>query len=286
VFRAAASIKTARRIIGGADAVLGGGGYVAGPVGFAAVLKRIPVVLTEADSHLGLTNRLLAPRARRVCLAFPIRGREGGRYLVTGRPVPTAVLAADRETARARFDVPAGRRCLLVMGGSQGARSINECAIEALAEREGRDFHVVHLAGRRDYDALHSRLEAAPHGEGYTLLSYEPDLGDCLAACDLVLGRSGGSIFEIAAAGRPAVLVPYPHATADHQTANAAWMAEGGAAVVVEDDEMNPARLAAEVGALLGDEARLVAMSAASVSLAKPNAAFRIAEEILEAARR
>ena len=82
------------------------------------------------------------------------------------------------------------------------------------------------------------------------------------------------------------MLVPYPHATADHQTANAAWMAEAGAAVVVEDDEMSPARLAAEVGALLGDEARLVAMSAASVSLAKPNAALRIAEEILEAARR
>jgi UDP-N-acetylglucosamine--N-acetylmuramyl-(pentapeptide) pyrophosphoryl-undecaprenol N-acetylglucosamine transferase len=133
---------------------------------------------------------------------------------------------------------------------------------------------------------LRSRLEAAAHGDGYTLLSYEPDLGDCLAACDLVLARSGGSIFEIASAGRPAVLVPYPHATAGHQTANAAWMVEAGAAVVIEDGEMSPARLAAEVGALLGDEARLVAMSAASVSLAKPNAAFRIAEEILEAVRR
>jgi UDP-N-acetylglucosamine--N-acetylmuramyl-(pentapeptide) pyrophosphoryl-undecaprenol N-acetylglucosamine transferase len=269
-----------------ADVVMGGGGFVAGPAGLAALATRTPLVLTEADSHLGLANRLLAGRARRVCLAFPIRGREGERYLVTGRPVPTAVLAADREAARTRFDVPAGRRCLLVMGGSQGARSINECAIEAFAEREGRDFHVVHLAGRREYEALRSRLGAAPHGDGYTLLPYEPDLGDCLAACDLVLGRSGGSIFEIAAAGRPAVLVPYPHATAGHQTTNAAWMAEAGAAVVIEDDEMSQARLAAEVGALLGDEARLVEMSAASVSLAKPNAAFRIAEEILEAARR
>jgi len=282
------SVGAARRALRArrADVVMGGGGFVAGPAGLAALTTRTPLVLTEADSHLGLANRLLAGRARRVCLAFPIRGREGERYLVTGRPVPTAVLAADRETARARFDVPAGRRCLLVMGGSQGARSINECAIEALAEREGRDFHVVHLAGRRDYEALRSRLEAAPYGDGYTLLSYEPDLGDCLAACDLVLGRSGGSIFEIAAAGRPALLVPYPHATAGHQTANAAWMAEAGAAVVVEDGEMNAARLAAEVGALLGDEARLVAMSAASVSLAKPNAALHIAEEILEAARR
>jgi UDP-N-acetylglucosamine--N-acetylmuramyl-(pentapeptide) pyrophosphoryl-undecaprenol N-acetylglucosamine transferase len=132
---------------------------------------------------------------------------------------------------------------------------------------------------------LRSRLEAAPHGDGYTLLAYEPDLGDCLAACDLVVGRSGGSIFEMAAAGRPAVLVPYPHATADHQAANAAWMTDAGAAVLVGDDEMSAARLAAEVGALLGDEARLVAMSAASVSLAKPDAARRIADEILSAAR-
>ena len=127
------------------------------------------------------------------------------------------------------------------MGGSQGARSINVCAIEAFAEREGRDFHVLHLAGRRDYEELRARLDAAPHSERYTLLEYEPDLGDCLAACDLVLARSGGSIFEVAAAGRPAILVPYPHATADHQTANAAWMAEAGAATIVEDAELSAA---------------------------------------------
>ncbi len=269
-----------------ADAVIGGGGFVAGPAGLAAVSTRTPLVLTEADSHLGLANRILAGRARRVCLAFPIAGREGERYPVTGRPVPPAVLEADRDAARARFDVASSDPCLLVMGGSQGARSINECAIEALAERQGRDFHVIHLAGRRDYDQLRARLESAPHRDRYTLLAYEPDLGDCLAACDLVLGRSGGSIFEIAAAERPAVLVPYPHATADHQTANAAWMAEAGAATVIEDAEMSAARLAAEVGALLGDRARLAAMSVASASLAKPDAARRIADHVLEAAGR
>jgi UDP-N-acetylglucosamine--N-acetylmuramyl-(pentapeptide) pyrophosphoryl-undecaprenol N-acetylglucosamine transferase len=281
------SVGAARRALRarGADVVMGGGGFVAGPAGLAALATRTPLVLTEADSHLGLANRLLAGRARRVCLAFPIAGREGGRYLVTGRPVPAAVLAADREAARTRFGVAASDLCLLVVGGSQGARSINECAIEALAEREGRDFHVVHLAGRRDYEGLRSRLEAAPHKDRYTLLSYEPDLGDCLAACDLVLGRSGGSIFEVAAAGRPALLVPYPHATADHQTANAAWMAEAGAAAIVEDAEMSPPRLAAELGALLGNEPRLAAMSTASAALAKPDAARRIADEVLEAAR-
>jgi UDP-N-acetylglucosamine--N-acetylmuramyl-(pentapeptide) pyrophosphoryl-undecaprenol N-acetylglucosamine transferase len=262
--------------------VMGGGGYVAGPAGLAAVLTRTPLVLTEADSHLGLANRLLAGRARRVCLAFPIAGREGEPYLVTGRPVPQAVLEGDREKARARFGIAAGDRCLLVVGGSQGARSINFAAVEAFG-REGRGFHVLHIAGNRDFAEIETRLAAAPHRERYTLLAYEPNLGDALAACDLVLGRSGGSIFEVVAAGRPAILVPYPFATADHQSANAEWMRAGGAATVVPDAELDPARLAAEVGEVFGDQARLQEMAAAARRLAKPDAARRIADEVLEA---
>jgi UDP-N-acetylglucosamine--N-acetylmuramyl-(pentapeptide) pyrophosphoryl-undecaprenol N-acetylglucosamine transferase len=289
--RAAVAAVEALAAVGGAlaairrrraDAVLGGGGFVAGPAGLAAVLRRTPLVLTEADSHLGLANRLLANRAQRVCLAFPIAGREGERYEVTGRPVPAAVLAAERGVARERFGVPPDARCLLVMGGSQGARSINECAIAALAERPGRDFHVLHVSGRRDFEGLEDRLAAAPHNQRYTLLAYEPDLGDCLAACDLVLGRSGGSIFELTAAGRPAVLVPYPHAAAGHQEGNAAWMAEAGAATVIRDEELSAERLATEVGTLFGDPARLEAMAAAAAALAKPDAARRIADRVLE----
>jgi UDP-N-acetylglucosamine--N-acetylmuramyl-(pentapeptide) pyrophosphoryl-undecaprenol N-acetylglucosamine transferase len=263
------------------DVVIGGGGFVAGPAGLAAALARIPLVLTEADSHLGLANRLLAGRARRVCLAFPIAGREGERYVVTGRPVPAAVLAADRAAARERFGIAPGARCLLVMGGSQGARSVNECAIAALAERAGRDFDAIHLAGRRDFAALEERLAAAPHNQRYTLLAYEPDLGDCLAACDLVLGRAGGSIFELTAAGRPAILVPYPHAAAGHQESNAAWMAGAGAAVVIRDEELGEERLAREIGDLLHDERRLAAMTSASATLAMPDAARRIADQVL-----
>jgi UDP-N-acetylglucosamine--N-acetylmuramyl-(pentapeptide) pyrophosphoryl-undecaprenol N-acetylglucosamine transferase len=282
---AVAATATARRALRRrrADVVLGGGGFVAGPAGLAAVLTGTPLVLTEADSHLGLANRLLASRARTVCLAFPIAGREGGRYVVTGRPVPAAVLAADRATARGRFGIAAEERCVLVMGGSQGARSINECALAAFAERRGRDFAVVHVSGRRDFEALERRLAAAPYEERYVLLAYEPDLGDCLAACDLVVGRSGGSIFELTASGRPAVLVPYPHAAAGHQATNAAWMEEAGAAVTIPDRELEPGLLAAKVGELLGDPARLAAMTAASAALARPDAARRIADLVLEA---
>jgi UDP-N-acetylglucosamine--N-acetylmuramyl-(pentapeptide) pyrophosphoryl-undecaprenol N-acetylglucosamine transferase len=291
--RAAAAAIEAVRAVGAArrairkrraDVVMGGGGFVAGPAGLGALREGVPLVLTEADSHLGLANRLLARRATRVCLAFPIAGRKGKRYLVTGRPVPSAVLVGDRAASRERFGVAPGARCLLVMGGSQGARSVNRCAVEAFAERPGRDFHVLHLTGTRDFEELERRLRDSAHPDAYTLLAYEPDLGDVLAACDLVLARSGGSIFEVAAVGRPAILVPYPHATGDHQSANAAWMTGAGAAVAIADEELSAERLATEVGALLGDATRLEAMAAASASLAIPDAARRVADEVLRAA--
>jgi UDP-N-acetylglucosamine--N-acetylmuramyl-(pentapeptide) pyrophosphoryl-undecaprenol N-acetylglucosamine transferase len=279
------AVGAARKVLRqrGADVVMGGGGFVAGPAGVAARLTGTPLVLTEADSHLGLANRLLAGRARRVCLAFPIEGREGRPYLVTGRPVPKAVLESDRATARDRFGVAGSDRCLLVFGGSQGARSINLAAVEAFAEREGRDFHVIHITGRRDFSEVEQRLAAAPHAERYTLLPYEPNLGDSLAAADLVLARSGGSIFEVIAMGRPVILVPFPFATADHQTANAEWMRTGGAATVISDAELSAGRLAAEVSAVLADAVRLEGMAAAARGLAKPDAARRIADEVLEA---
>jgi UDP-N-acetylglucosamine--N-acetylmuramyl-(pentapeptide) pyrophosphoryl-undecaprenol N-acetylglucosamine transferase len=276
------SVLRRRRV----DVVMGAGGYVAAPAGMAATLTHTPLVLTEADSHLGLANRLLAGRARRVCLAFPIEGREGARYLVTGRPVPEAVLAADRGAARARFGIAEAQRTLLVVGGSLGARSVNFAAVEAFAEREGRDFRVLHVAGRRDYAALRERLDVAAHGDGYDLIEYEPNLGNVLAASDLILGRSGGSVFEFTAVGRPAVLVPYPHATADHQRMNAKWMERAGAATIVDDDALDPAALLVSVGGILRDPARLEQMSAAARGLAKPDAARVIADQVLEAAER
>lgn len=283
---AAAAVPEARRVLRrrGAEAVLGGGGYVAGPAGLAALSLGLPLVLSEADRHLGLANRMLARRARRVCLAFPIEGRAGERYVVTGRPVPAAIFAADRDAARARFGIASGDRCLLVFGGSQGARSINESAVDAFAGDETpRDFHVLHISGTRDHELVRERLRAAGDPSGYTLVEYEPTLADSLAAADLVLARAGGSIFEIAAAGRPAILVPYPHAAARHQHANAEWMTAAGAAIALEDSELSPERLRALVGELLGDPERLAPMVAASRSLARPDAADLIAAELLGA---
>ena len=279
--RAAAALRRTRALLKALapDAVMGGGGYVAGPVGVAALTLRVPLVLTEADSHLGLTNRLLARFARRVCLAFALPGCDGARYRVTGRPIPTPSL--DRPTARARFGIASEETCVLVFGGSLGARSINVAALEAFA---GAPFHVLHVSGRRD----HAELAARELPADYDLREYLGlgDFADALAAADLVVARAGGSVFEIAAHGLPAILVPYPHASGDHQSANASWMADAGAAIVIPDAELTGARLGGEVAALLADRERLAAMSAAAARLARPDAARDVAGELLEAARR
>jgi UDP-N-acetylglucosamine--N-acetylmuramyl-(pentapeptide) pyrophosphoryl-undecaprenol N-acetylglucosamine transferase len=285
--RAAAAVPRARRILRalGADAVMGGGGYVAGPVGVAALSLRLPLVLTEADSHLGLTNRLLARFARRVCLAFPLEGRSGERFRVTGRPIPAPAL--DRAAARMRFGIEGRETCVLVFGGSLGARSINLAAVEAFAGSGGvstcAPVHVLHVCGRRDYEQLLAR--ELP--EGYDLHAYlDPaEFSDALAAADLAVARAGGSVFEIAAHGLPAILVPYPYAAGDHQSANARWMSEAGAAVAIADGELTGARLAGEVAALLADGGRLAAMGRAACGLARPEAAREVAGELLEAAR-
>jgi UDP-N-acetylglucosamine--N-acetylmuramyl-(pentapeptide) pyrophosphoryl-undecaprenol N-acetylglucosamine transferase len=279
--RSGAAVLAARRILAGLhpDAVLGGGGYVAGPVGLAALSMRTPLLLSEADSHLGLTNRLLAPWARRVCLSFPISGREGPRYLVSGRPVPA--VHQDRQAARAALGIARDELCLLVFGGSLGARSINLTAIEAFADAS---YHVLHIAGQRDYPELSARALPAH----YDLREYMDTsaFSSALSAADLVLARAGGSVFEVAAHGLPAILVPYPHASADHQSANARWMADAGAAIVIADTDLQPRRLKSTVDALFGDPGRLREMAGASLALARPEAASLIAAELLKAAGR
>ncbi len=138
---------------------------------------------------------------------------------------------------------------------------------------------MLHIAGRRDFANLR-----APD-ERYILLDYLVPFGTALAAADLAVARAGGSIFELAQYGVPAVLVPYPHASADHQTTNARWMEEAGAAVVLADGELTPGRLRATVDALTSDPARLADMARASAALARPDAARDIAAEVLEAGR-
>jgi UDP-N-acetylglucosamine--N-acetylmuramyl-(pentapeptide) pyrophosphoryl-undecaprenol N-acetylglucosamine transferase len=255
--------------------VLGAGGFVAGPMVLAAWTKRIPAALTEADAHLGLANRLAAPFARRIFLAYPISGREGSKYRVVGRPVHARSQLVERAEARRLFDLPPDGRVLLVFGGSQGSRALNELAVEAFGDAGPP---VLHLAGERYVEALRARIGR----EDYRLLAFTDDFGAALAASDLALARAGGSVWELAAAGTPAVLVPSPNVTSDHQTKNARHFQGAGGAVAVPEAEL--ARVPDLVLALLDDPKRLAGMAAAMGAAARPDAADTIAEELLELA--
>jgi UDP-N-acetylglucosamine--N-acetylmuramyl-(pentapeptide) pyrophosphoryl-undecaprenol N-acetylglucosamine transferase len=253
------------------DVVYGGGGYVAGPMVYAAWRKQIPAALAEADAHFGLANRLAAPFARRVFLAYPVPGRDGAKYRVVGRPVPEREVIS-REQARGRFGLPAEGPVLLVFGGSQGAAAVNEVALAGFAD-DGPA--VLHLCGER----YRAELEGTVSRPEYRLLAWTDDFGAALAAADLVLARAGGSVWEVAAAGKPAVLVPSPNVTADHQTKNARYFERAGGAVVVPEPEI--ARVPEIVRGLLADPARLAAMADAMRRSAKPRAADEIAEELI-----
>jgi UDP-N-acetylglucosamine--N-acetylmuramyl-(pentapeptide) pyrophosphoryl-undecaprenol N-acetylglucosamine transferase len=257
------------------DVVLGGGGYVAGPMVLAARLRGIPAVLTEADARLGLANRLAVPFARRVYLAYPIPGRNGAKYRVVGRPVPSSHLGASRGEGRRRLGLPADAPVLAVFGGLAGAQALNRFAVDTYGERGPA---VLHIAGERDFEGLRPKVRR----DDYVLLPAAERFGEALAVADLALSRAGGTVWELAAAGAPAILVPYPFATADHQALNARYFEQGGGAVVVPQAELH--RVPALVEELLGDHERLRGMSEAMRILAKPHAAEEIADELVRLA--
>ena len=285
VGRAVLAVPHARKLLRewGADAAIGAGGYVAAPVGVAAATLGVPLILTEADTHLGVTNRLLARWAKRICLAFPIAGYDDDRYIVTGRPVRATATPEEAAKMRAKYGFTAADTVLVAVGGSQGARSINRATLAAFASSD-RSIKVLHVAGRRDFAELQAELESKGRPAHYRLVDFIDDFDKTLAVADLVVARAGASLFELAAAGKPSILVPYPYATGQHQRRNAQWMAAAGAAVVIEDEELDASRLRAEVERLLNDRVQLAAMAAAARRVAKPDAAERVALSTLAAA--
>jgi len=258
------------------DVVLGAGSYVGGPMVFAAARRRIPAALSEADSHLGLANRLAAPFAKRVFLAYPIEGHGPPKYEVVGRPLPANARPLPREEARARLGLPPEGPVLLVAGARAGARSLNEYAVEAFGAAGPA---VLHVSGERDYELLRPRVSRPD----YVLVPVLDGLGAAYGATDLAVMRSGSTVWELAASGKPAILVPYPFATGDHQTKNARYFQAAGGAILLPEAELGGA--AELVRSLLDDPRRLAEMSVAMLRVAKPDAADRIAEELIALAR-
>jgi UDP-N-acetylglucosamine--N-acetylmuramyl-(pentapeptide) pyrophosphoryl-undecaprenol N-acetylglucosamine transferase len=258
------------------DVVYGAGGYVAGPMVFAAGTLRLPAALSEADAHLGLANRMAVRFAKRVFLAYPIDGLAEPRFRVVGRPIPARAQRIPQSEAREIFELPPDGPVLLVAGALAGARSINEMAIEAFGEVGPT---VLHISGERDYLSLQSRVRR----DGYRLIPSTDRIGAAYSAADLVVARAGSSVWEIAAAGRPAILVPYPFATGDHQAKNAEYFVHAGGAMMIRDLDLDD--VPDRVRSLLDDPRRLTEMGAAMLRAAKPDAAEEIAEGLIALAR-
>lgn len=230
------------------DIAIATGGYVCFPAMVAARtlrlarLGRAALALLEPNARPGLTNRLLTPVVDEVWGAFDAPSAAARRYVRTGVPVRTSVLRRpNRIEAARRLGLDPGRRTIVVVGGSQGARSLNE-AVAALVTRRALPaaWQVLHISGTRDFDYMQAE-ERRPFGDNrVVLLPYLDDLGDVYAVADVAICRSGAStLAELAAVALPSILIPYPHAAENHQAANALAFAAGGGALVLEDARVN-----------------------------------------------
>lgn len=287
----AGSLLRARRLIRSwsPDVVFGFGGYVSLPVGFAALTRRVPLVLHEQNSVPGLANRVLSRWADKVGVTYEgsiEHLAHAGRAIVTGNPVRAAVLAADRARGRVALGIAPDATVLLVFGGSRGARHLND-TFAAMAPRLAQvpSLQVVHVAGRIEAASVAERAAAAL-GESsgrYHVADYIDDMGDAIAAADLIVARAGAtSIAEITAIGRASILVPYPYATDDHQTLNARAVAEAGGAMVFADKDIEDDAFADAVIGLLQDGARREQMARAAASLGRRDADERVAALAIE----
>ena len=287
--------------------VVGVGGFASVPAVVAAIVWRVPLVVAEQNAVPSVANRLGSRFARAAAVPFP--DVDLPRAVWTGNPVRSTVNRVDRsagrDTACQRLDVDPARKLLCVFGGSLGARRINEALFAALGDwRDRADLTIRHITGERDYAELKARVTAHPGLETglsmttnetlkadddlvLQLVEFEHDMASVYAASDLVVCRAGAStVAELTIAGVPAILVPLPGATGDHQTANARVLAQTDAARVVPDSELDGDRLRFEVDALLSDEPRLGSMSAAAKAQGRPDAAAAVVDLLERYAKR
>ncbi|MEM9518422.1 MAG: undecaprenyldiphospho-muramoylpentapeptide beta-N-acetylglucosaminyltransferase [Actinomycetota bacterium] len=273
--------------------VVGLGGYASVPCVLGAIVWRVPIVVAEQNAVPGAANRLAGRFARACAVSFD--GTDLPRSIWTGNPVRPEVVAlaepdSDRQAAaRQRLGLPVDRQILAVFGGSLGARRINHAVADATASWLDRaDLAVRHVSGSRDHADMVQRV-VVPEDAAlvHQLIEYEDDMPSVYAAADLVICRAGASsVAELAVAGVPAVLVPLPGAPGDHQTANGRALADAGAAVVIADADLDAEGVVAVIGSLLGDRARLGAMTAAASTVARPAAASAVVDVIDQHASR
>ena len=275
--RAAGSIPDARSIVArvAPEAVFSIGGYAAGPVALAARTLGVPLALMEPNAEAGLANRLIAPFVQRAYIAFP----ESQRYFTKALTVQSGVPIREGFGPVPYRPTRDGLK-VLVIGGSQGAKSLNEAVPRALAQL-GEGLHVVHQCGRAHEEAARGLYAELGFGKRARIQPFIENMAAALADADVVIGRAGASaIAEICAVGRPSLLVPYPFA-GDHQKINADSIAKEGAALWLPSAEATPDRIASELQKLMNDPARLIAMADKARRLGRPQAARAIARDLL-----
>jgi UDP-N-acetylglucosamine--N-acetylmuramyl-(pentapeptide) pyrophosphoryl-undecaprenol N-acetylglucosamine transferase len=265
------------------DAVLGTGGYVSGPVVLMARLNRIPAVIQEQNSVPGSTNRWLNLVANQVHISFVESRsyfRRRNNLKVSGNPIRRSLALQDRAGAYEALGLDPERRTLFIFGGSRGAKSINEAAAGALERMRSRaGLQVIWQTGAEDHEAMRDRFRGFPYP--VRVFAYLDAIERAYAVADLAVCRAGAmTVAELTACGVPAILVPYPHATHDHQTHNARGLVDRGAAEMIPDAELNPETLARRIEELLQDEARLRRMGRNARAFARTDAAQRIVRGI------
>jgi UDP-N-acetylglucosamine--N-acetylmuramyl-(pentapeptide) pyrophosphoryl-undecaprenol N-acetylglucosamine transferase len=262
---------------------VGTGGFISVPPILAAVTLGVPVVLQEQNSYPGLATRILSRWAKTVHVSFDETGAHlprARRVEVTGNPVRTELLDLRRDEARRVLGLSPEASVLLTIGGSRGAHRINAALIEALPELRAMGVELIAQAGQDDFHAVRGAVRAS--GIVGKAEPFFDDVGPILVASDLIVSRAGATaLAEIALVGRPSILVPYPHATEGHQMKNARAMERAGAAFVIPDEKLDGRVLANKVRELLNDRVQLAAMAGAAGALARPDAADRVARDVL-----
>lgn len=273
------------------DLVVGTGGYVCGPVVLAAWLLGIPAVIHEQNAMPGMTNRFLARFVAAICLTFPEAETyfpDRGKTYLTGLPVREEVARKGKKDGLAALDLKEDRLTVVITGGSRGARRINQAMAAAMPAFSGRpDLQFYHISGEKEYQATLEAYRASgvevEKAGNLKVVPYLYGMENALAAADLIVGRAGASFLaEIMVRGIPAILVPYPHAAADHQTYNARSLADKGAAVVIPDGEFSGQRLTEVLTNLSSDSQRRELMAAACRSLGRENALDNIVQVIAQ----
>jgi UDP-N-acetylglucosamine--N-acetylmuramyl-(pentapeptide) pyrophosphoryl-undecaprenol N-acetylglucosamine transferase len=266
------------------EVVIGVGGYASGPAMVAAIRRRLPTLAFEPNVVPGFANRMIARWVSAAAVHFEETCRYFPHCRVTGVPVREAFFAIPPKAISSKVG---GVPTLLVFGGSQGARAINQAMTESLAGLRGKipGIHIIHQTGQRDYDHVLAAYQQS--GISSEVHKFIDDMPGTFGRADLLVCRSGAStVGEITAAGKPAIFVPFPAAADDHQNVNARLLERAGAAVVVEESNLGAAYLVDTIAALIGDASRLKSMSAAAKSLAHPKAVEEIAEMVRELADR